>query len=43
MKKSILVRTGYGISTERDDADKINRAVTVNGLKEAAEWILKQS
>ncbi|MBW8864033.1 MAG: HAD family hydrolase [Verrucomicrobia bacterium] len=43
VKKSILVRTGYGAGTERDDAEQIKRAVTVDGLKEAAEWILEQS
>jgi D-glycero-D-manno-heptose 1,7-bisphosphate phosphatase len=41
VKKSILVRTGYGSKTELADAEKIGRAATVNGLQEAAEWILK--
>ena len=43
VKKSILVRTGYGAVTEREDTEQIKRALAVNGLKEAAEWILKQS
>ena len=40
VKKSILVRTGYGNEVERDDAGKISRAVVVDGLPEMAEWIL---
>jgi D-glycero-D-manno-heptose 1,7-bisphosphate phosphatase len=41
VKKSILVRTGYGAEVERDDADKISRAMVVDGLAEAADWILR--
>jgi D-glycero-D-manno-heptose 1,7-bisphosphate phosphatase len=40
VKKSMLVRTGYGAEVERDDADQIKRAVVVDGLAEMAEWIL---
>jgi D-glycero-D-manno-heptose 1,7-bisphosphate phosphatase len=40
VKKSILVRTGYGAGVERADAEKISRAIVVDGLKETAEWIL---
>jgi D-glycero-D-manno-heptose 1,7-bisphosphate phosphatase len=40
VKKSMLVRTGYGKATEREDAGKISRAVIVDGLAEMAEWIL---
>jgi D-glycero-D-manno-heptose 1,7-bisphosphate phosphatase len=40
VKKSILVRTGYGQEVERDDAGKISPAIVVNGLPEMAEWIL---
>ncbi len=40
VKKSILVRTGYGKEVERDDVEKISKAVIVNGLPEMAEWIL---
>jgi D,D-heptose 1,7-bisphosphate phosphatase len=40
VKKSILVRTGYGADVERADAEQIKRAVVVGGLREAAEWIL---
>ena len=42
VKKSILVRTGYGKEVERDAAGKISQAVVVDGLKETADWILKQ-
>jgi D-glycero-D-manno-heptose 1,7-bisphosphate phosphatase len=41
VKKSILVRTGYGKEVEREDAKKISSAVVVDGLGEVAEWILK--
>jgi D-glycero-D-manno-heptose 1,7-bisphosphate phosphatase len=41
VKKSILVRTGYGAGVERDDAEQIKRAAVVNGLAEMAEWILQ--
>jgi D-glycero-D-manno-heptose 1,7-bisphosphate phosphatase len=40
VKKSILVRTGYGAEVERDEAERIKRAVVVDGLAEAAGWIL---
>lgn len=40
VKKSILVRTGYGAGVERDDAEQIKHAVVVDGLTEMAEWIL---
>jgi len=43
VKKSILVRTGYGAELERESPEKISRAVVVNDLIAAADWILKQS
>ena len=39
VKKSILVRTGYGAETERAAADKFASAVVVDDLNGAAEWI----
>ncbi len=42
VKKSILVRTGYGTGVERDDAEQIKRAIVVNDLNEMADWILSQ-
>jgi D-glycero-D-manno-heptose 1,7-bisphosphate phosphatase len=41
VKKSILVRTGYGAGVERDDAEQIKRAVVVDNLTGMAEWILR--
>jgi D-glycero-D-manno-heptose 1,7-bisphosphate phosphatase len=43
VKKSILVRTGYGAELERAEPDKLTRAVIVDDLRGAAEWILKQT
>jgi D-glycero-D-manno-heptose 1,7-bisphosphate phosphatase len=40
MKKSILVRTGYGAETERAAAGKFASALIVDDLNEAADWIL---
>jgi D-glycero-D-manno-heptose 1,7-bisphosphate phosphatase len=40
VKKSILVRTGYGAEAERDNAEQTKRAAVVDGLAEMAEWIL---
>ena len=40
VKKSILVRTGYGAGFERNAAEQIKRAVVADGLTEMAEWIL---
>jgi len=41
VKKSILVRTGYGAELERESPGKISRAVVVDDLAGAADWILK--
>ncbi|HSY74301.1 MAG TPA: HAD family hydrolase [Dongiaceae bacterium] len=40
VKKSILVRTGYGAEVERSAANKFASAVIVDDLAGAAEWIL---
>ena len=32
VRKSLLVRTGYGAEVERTDADKLTRAVVVDGI-----------
>jgi D-glycero-D-manno-heptose 1,7-bisphosphate phosphatase len=40
VKQSILVRTGYGAEYEREEPEKISRAVVVDGLAEMAEEIL---
>ena len=41
VKKSILVRTGYGAETERAAANKFASAVVVDDLDKAADWILQ--
>ena len=40
VKKSILVRTGYGAELERQAADQLGQALIVDDLVMAAEWIL---
>lgn len=40
VKKSILVRTGYGAELERDSPEKFSRAIIVDDLNQAADWIL---
>jgi D-glycero-D-manno-heptose 1,7-bisphosphate phosphatase len=42
VKKSILVRTGYGAEVERAAANKFASAVIVDDLSGAADWILSQ-
>jgi D-glycero-D-manno-heptose 1,7-bisphosphate phosphatase len=43
VKKSLLVRTGYGAELERSSADKLAAAAIVDDLPAAAQWILKQT
>ena len=40
VKKSILVRTGYGAEVEVESKKELTRAVVVDGLTGMAEWIL---
>ena len=40
VKKSILVRTGYGAELERTEPGKLARVVIVDDLVGAADWIL---
>jgi D-glycero-D-manno-heptose 1,7-bisphosphate phosphatase len=40
VKKSILVRTGYGAEVERESPEKLARAVIVDDLDKAADWVL---
>lgn len=42
VKRSLLVRTGYGAALEKQKPDKLSRAVVVDDLAAAAEWILLQ-
>ena len=41
VKKSLLVRTGYGAKLEQKAPEELARAVVVDGLTEVAEWILQ--
>ena len=41
VKKSILVRTGYGAKLERKSPEPLKLAVMVDDLNGAADWILK--
>ncbi|HEX3719534.1 MAG TPA: HAD family hydrolase [Verrucomicrobiae bacterium] len=42
LKRSILVRTGYGRKTEQEKSGQLLKAVVVEDVAAAAEWILKQ-
>ncbi len=42
VRRSILVRTGYGAETERSPNGDLHRAVVVDDLRAAADWILAQ-
>jgi phosphoglycolate phosphatase-like HAD superfamily hydrolase len=42
VKKSLLVRTGYGRELERSSKHKINAAIVVDDLAAAADWIVQQ-
>ena len=41
VKKSLLVRTGYGAKLELNSPEPLTRAVVVDGLTEVADWILQ--
>ena len=41
VKKSILVRTGYGAELERNSPGKLTAATVADDLQNAADWILK--
>ena len=43
VSKCLLVRTGYGAELERGSPEKLQKAVTVDDLTAAAEWILNDS
>lgn len=43
VRRSLLVRTGYGAQVERDAPDKLGRAVVVDDLPSAVAWILDQA
>lgn len=41
VRRSLLVRTGYGTQVERDAPETIRRAVVVDDLKAAVDWIVR--
>jgi D-glycero-D-manno-heptose 1,7-bisphosphate phosphatase len=41
VKKSILVRTGYGAKLERESASELKNAIVVDSLADAAEAVLR--
>lgn len=43
IKKSILVRTGYGAELEISQEEKLKRAMIQDDLPSAAQWILKRT
>jgi D-glycero-D-manno-heptose 1,7-bisphosphate phosphatase len=43
VKECILVRTGYGAELERSSPARLRRATVLDGLAEAADWILARS
>ena len=42
VKKSLLVRTGYGTEVERNSSSELSGAVIVDDLSQAADWIVAQ-
>ena len=43
VRRSILVRTGYGKEVEQREKDRLNDAVVVDDMCEAVNWILKDA
>lgn len=43
VQRSLLVRTGYGAKTEREAPDQLTKAVIVDDLTGAADWILERT
>ncbi|MGN6555636.1 MAG: D-glycero-alpha-D-manno-heptose-1,7-bisphosphate 7-phosphatase [Verrucomicrobiota bacterium] len=43
LRKSLLVRTGYGAELERTSEEKLGKAAIVPDLPGAADWILNQA
>ncbi len=42
VRASLLVRTGYGAETERQQSPQLSQAIVVDDLAAAADWILSQ-
>jgi D-glycero-D-manno-heptose 1,7-bisphosphate phosphatase len=43
VRRSLLVRTGYGAQTEREHGAELGRAVVVDDLPAAADWIVRDA
>ena len=43
VRRSILVRTGYGAKVEQNENDQLRDAIVVDDLCDAIDWILKDS
>jgi D-glycero-D-manno-heptose 1,7-bisphosphate phosphatase len=43
VRRSLLVRTGYGKEVEQQEKQKLRDAVVVNDLCEAVEWLLRDN
>ncbi len=43
VRQSLLVRTGYGTATEREEPGPVARAVVVEDMATAAGWVLRQT
>lgn len=43
VRRSILVRTGYGAKVEAKEREKLRDAIVVNDLCDAIDWVLKDS
>jgi len=43
VRRSLLVRTGYGAQVERDAPEPVRRAVVVDDLTAAVDWILRDA
>ena len=43
VRRSLLVRTGYGAQVERDAPEKLGQAVVVDDLASAVAWILNEA
>ena len=42
VRRSLLVRTGYGLKTEKEGRPELSRAIVVDDLAAATEWITAQ-
>ena len=43
VRRSILVRTGYGKKVEEEEMEKLAAAVVVDDLAAAVDWVLRDS